>query len=410
MANDVAAPPPAAPAAVDPETPSVVVAAPAPAAPAHQIAGTLLVGAGVASPIARAIATTVSSPGPLPSVKVAGQLRGTGATTGFGEIGLVADLPRARSSVSWDRFTVEPLGGVAFRAEGTTVSVGGGLSLGVLEIDERSFGSSIYRWFDIAAVAEARAGLTLGPAPRDLGLWAALRGRAALRDVGYTGQGPWGPDSRYELALLVGAIFLSCHETSGAQAHIGGGRMRSALLPSVLPAAVRPTINDLYRAHAGDVRRWALRLGGGRLDADDVVQEVFLVASRRQPVFDGDARPATWLFQVTARVAANHRRRSWLRRFWSHLAAQVPDRGTPAEQWPDAPSNVRERVGELYEMLDRLPARQREAIVLFELEEMTSEAIATLMGVPHATVRVWLHRARERLAREAAERVVGGES
>ena len=202
VTNDVAAPPPAAPAAADPETPGVVVATPAPPLSAHKLAGTLLVGAGIASPIAGPNNGLIAWA--LPSVKVAGQLRGTGATTGFGEIGLVADVPRARNSVSWDRFTVEPMGGVAFRAEGTTISVGGGLSVGVLEIDERSFGSSIYRWFDIAAIAEARAGLTLGPAPRDLGLWAALRGRAALRDGGYSGQGPWGPDSRYELALLVG--------------------------------------------------------------------------------------------------------------------------------------------------------------------------------------------------------------
>jgi RNA polymerase sigma-70 factor (ECF subfamily) len=186
--------------------------------------------------------------------------------------------------------------------------------------------------------------------------------------------------------------------------------MSSALLPRLVPAAVRPTIDDLYRAYAADVRRWALRLGGGRLDADDVVQEVFLVAARRQPVFEGEARPATWLFRVTARIAANHRRRSWLRRFWAHLSAQVPDRGIPAEQWPNARSEARERVVELYAMLDRLPAGQREAIILFELEGMATEAISTLMGVPHATVRVWLHRARERLSREAAARVVGDPS
>jgi RNA polymerase sigma-70 factor (ECF subfamily) len=185
--------------------------------------------------------------------------------------------------------------------------------------------------------------------------------------------------------------------------------MRSALLPQVLPAAVRPSVDALYRAHAADVRRWASRLGGGRLDADDVVQEVFLVAARRQPVFAGEARPKTWLFRVTARIAANHRRRSWLRRFWGHLTAQVPDRGVPAEQWPDAPSDARERVRQLYAMLDQLPARQREAIVLFELEGLASEAVATLMGVPHGTVRVWLHRARERLARAAAEHAQGGE-
>jgi RNA polymerase sigma-70 factor, ECF subfamily len=183
--------------------------------------------------------------------------------------------------------------------------------------------------------------------------------------------------------------------------------MRSVPLPRVLPAIVRPTVEDLYRAHAADVRRWALRLGGGRLDADDVAQEVFLIASRRLPLFRGEGRPATWLFRITARVAANHRRRSWLRRFWGNLMASVPERAVPAEQWPNAPSDARERVGQLYALLDRLPARQREAIVLFELEGMESEAIATLMGVPHATVRVWLHRARARLMRGAAAHAQG---
>jgi RNA polymerase sigma-70 factor (ECF subfamily) len=186
--------------------------------------------------------------------------------------------------------------------------------------------------------------------------------------------------------------------------------MSSVSLPRLVPAPVSLTIEELYRAHAADVLRWARRLGGGRLDADDVVQEVFLVAARRLPLFRGEGRPSTWLFRITARVAANHRRRSWLRRFWGTLTASVPERPVPAEAWPNAPGEARERVGQLYALLDRLPARQREAIVLFELEGMESEAIATLMGAPHATVRVWLHRARAHLARGAAAIVAGEDS
>jgi hypothetical protein len=209
--NEVAAPPAPPAPAVEATAVPVVRATPAPAAPAHRWAGTLLVGAGVATPVASPVSTTGTWP--VPSVKIAGQLRGTGPTTAFGELGLVADVPRDRTfgggaslpggaTNSWDRFTIEPMGGVRIRTDETTLSAGAGLAAGVYEVSGAGGANFTYRWFDLDAVVEARAGLTLGPAPRDLGLWIAARGRARLHSNGGNSSG--GPSAPIEAALLVG--------------------------------------------------------------------------------------------------------------------------------------------------------------------------------------------------------------
>jgi RNA polymerase sigma-70 factor (ECF subfamily) len=172
----------------------------------------------------------------------------------------------------------------------------------------------------------------------------------------------------------------------------------------IAPApATAPTVDGLYRAYAADVARWAVRLGGPRIDADDVVQEVFLVASRQLGHWRGEAHLSTWLFRITDRVVANHRRSAWLRRFWENLTGTPDETPVSTDQWPSAPLERREDAVRLYRILDELPEHQRRVVILFELEEMPTAEIAALLGVRHATVRVWLHRARARLLRRARE-------
>lgn len=75
----------------------------------------------------------------------------------------------------------------------------------------------------------------------------------------------------------------------------------AAAEPSLADRAATPvgrgpwSFESLYRAHAGTVSRWALRLLGPMGDADDVVQEVFLVVQRRLREFRGEAEITTWL-------------------------------------------------------------------------------------------------------------------
>jgi RNA polymerase sigma-70 factor (ECF subfamily) len=166
-------------------------------------------------------------------------------------------------------------------------------------------------------------------------------------------------------------------------------------IDSPLPAAEALSVARVFEKHAPAVARWAARLGGPRIDVDDVVQEVFAIVSRRLRGFEGASSLETWLFGITDNVVRNQRRRSFVRRIligWTDDVLELPS-GAPS---PLEELEARRRAARAYEVLDRLPGRDRRVLILFELEQMSSDQIALLLGTKAATVRVWLFRARAR--------------
>jgi len=160
--------------------------------------------------------------------------------------------------------------------------------------------------------------------------------------------------------------------------------------------ALGPDVASLYRAHAAKVGRWAARLGGPSIEVEDIVQEVFLVAKRRLVSFrpDGGGSVTTWLFRTTERIVKATRRKQRLRRLFGVAPA---DDGAGADIAGSIPSDELERRQEIalvYRVLDRLPERQRRVLILFELEGLSTDDIAALVGARVGTVRVWLYRAR----------------
>lgn len=156
----------------------------------------------------------------------------------------------------------------------------------------------------------------------------------------------------------------------------------------------------VFRSYARLVGRWAQRLGGPGVEPDETVQQVFVTVNRRLPGFRGDEQLASWLFQITARVVANQRRSVRRRRTsWAALSPQVTDRAMSSAPGPAEMLEAREAAERFYRVLDRLRENHRHVLVLFELEEMSTEEIAALVGRPAATVRVWLHRARAAFAK-----------
>jgi RNA polymerase sigma-70 factor (ECF subfamily) len=155
-----------------------------------------------------------------------------------------------------------------------------------------------------------------------------------------------------------------------------------------------PVLADVFRRHAADVGRWAARLGGPAIDVDDVVQEVFIIAGRKLGRFRGEAKVMTWLFRITDRVVRNHRRFWRVRRVLTRLTARLGERLAEERGDPEAALAAREAVVAAYRVLDGLPDRYRRVLILFELEGLSSEEIAPLLGARIETVRVWLHRAR----------------
>jgi len=156
-------------------------------------------------------------------------------------------------------------------------------------------------------------------------------------------------------------------------------------------------LDDLYARHAADVKRWVRRLGGPSADVEDLLHDVFVVALRRGFTFRGDARIKTWLFRITHHVVRNQRRRAFVRgllwgRHREEVLASAPVAGTP-----HAEIERRERHLRLYRALDRLPDAYRTALILYEIDGLSGEAVAELVGISLGTLWVRLHRGRAKL-------------
>ena len=164
--------------------------------------------------------------------------------------------------------------------------------------------------------------------------------------------------------------------------------------------AIDAVLDRIYERHVADVDRWVRRLTGPREDVEDLVHEVFLVAVRRRGSFRGEASVKTWLFRIAHHVVRGRRRRDRVRHwlFAHHAEAMSAERGasvTPLEE-----IEQREQSARLYAALDRMPDDYRTALILYEIEGLSGEQVAELVGVPLGTIWVRLHRGRARLLRE----------
>jgi RNA polymerase sigma-70 factor, ECF subfamily len=145
------------------------------------------------------------------------------------------------------------------------------------------------------------------------------------------------------------------------------------------------------------------RLGAPEREADDLAQDVFIVAARRLEAIE-QGRERAFLIGTAMRVALQARRTRARGR--QGLSGDDPD--DEIAPGPDV-AHLVERKRAL-ELLDRvfaqMPADLREVLVLFEFGELPAHEIAQLVGIPIGTVKSRLRRAREeldvRVARELA--------
>ena len=162
-------------------------------------------------------------------------------------------------------------------------------------------------------------------------------------------------------------------------------------------AAAGVDVGRLFDAHAPFLLRVVARLTGAGDHVEDLVQEVFLTAHRRRGELDPGTDLRGWLYRVAVNLVQHHRRSFARRRALQDKAqAQVPEEG-PAG--PDTLAARREQALRIRACLERLPLKQREVFVLFELEELEGRQISELLDIPENTVWSRLHHARERFRR-----------
>jgi RNA polymerase sigma factor (sigma-70 family) len=146
---------------------------------------------------------------------------------------------------------------------------------------------------------------------------------------------------------------------------------------------------ELYDRHGGRVLRYVARRVGV-VDAEDIAAEVFVRAYGRRASCRGEHGSALpWLLGVANHVIADHRRVEGRRLALLERLAETTPTSVEHEQASLAPQLVR--------ALRRVPAADRDALLLVVWGELSYEEAATALDVPIGTVRSRIARARKRL-------------
>ena len=169
-------------------------------------------------------------------------------------------------------------------------------------------------------------------------------------------------------------------------------------MPEQPTAARWQKLMSLLEPVHDQVRGTARRLARDPADGDDLFQEALLRAYHKLDGLRDPSRFRSWFYAVLLSVHRNRARRGFWRRFLSLESERLQGFDPAAPAAPDR-EDERRRAERVSRALATLPVVQREAVVLFELEEFSIEEIADLQRVSLSAVKSRLQRGRERLRR-----------
>jgi RNA polymerase sigma-70 factor (ECF subfamily) len=157
-------------------------------------------------------------------------------------------------------------------------------------------------------------------------------------------------------------------------------------------------VEELFGKHQHEIYAYLLRMLRDPELAADLTQDAFVKAYRAYDHLEKPENARAWLYQIAHRVALDNLRRNKIVRF-------VPLVGEARSTAPSAEHLVMDArlSGELQRALERIPERQRTALLLAELHDMTGLELAAAMGVSHVAARALLTRARESLRQALAD-------
>lgn len=153
----------------------------------------------------------------------------------------------------------------------------------------------------------------------------------------------------------------------------------------------------------------AMHFVPSRAVAEEVAQDAWLGVVRGIHRFEGRSSLKTWLFRILVNRArtAGRRERQAPTPEAGRWPAVDPSRFGPDGTWSDPPADwpddvddrlaAREAVDRLRSMLARLPAAQRQVVVLRDVEGLSAAEVCEILDVTDGNQRVLLHRGRSRL-------------
>ena len=153
----------------------------------------------------------------------------------------------------------------------------------------------------------------------------------------------------------------------------------------------------LVEQYAPTLYRVAFSVLRNAADAEDAVQEAFLRVLRHRDSLEEIRDHRVWLIRIVWNIVLDRKRRAKTRPETddvSELVRVLPASGLSAEESAAAAQHHTRVMG----LVDTLPAKEREVLVLSAFEELSSVEIASVLGITESSVRSRLFRARNLMA------------
>ena len=149
----------------------------------------------------------------------------------------------------------------------------------------------------------------------------------------------------------------------------------------------------LYRQHATRLYNLAIRMMG-RGDADDMLQDIFLLAYRKIGSFRGESTLGTWLYRLAMNHCLDALRSRQTRMGLQTDSLDEPDAAPVASAVPMVGSVSRI---DLERAIDTLPPACRAAFLLHDVEGFGHQEVGTMLGISEGTSKSQVHKARMRI-------------
>jgi RNA polymerase sigma-70 factor (ECF subfamily) len=156
-----------------------------------------------------------------------------------------------------------------------------------------------------------------------------------------------------------------------------------------LPALVASLVHD----HSPLLYRVALSIVRNSAEAEDIVQDAFLRVLQRRHLLAEVAEIRPWLVRIAWNLALDRRRRIRPEQMDDLFAAGLVSATLPADRTLAEATEIRRVLA----AIERLPSKERQALLLSAMDELSTAEIATVLGCTESSVRSLLFRARARL-------------
>jgi len=181
------------------------------------------------------------------------------------------------------------------------------------------------------------------------------------------------------------------------------GSSDAELVAAVLAGDIE-AFSGLVRRYEDACVRFAVRMLGSRVDADDALQSAFMRAFRSLRSCRDPDRFGGWLYQIVVNECRTYASRQRRRELRFTPATDAIERAVAPGSEPEEDADVG---GHIENALGMLPADQREAFLLKHVEEMTYEEMAEMTGVSRSALKMRVKRACDGL-RDLLEGVYNG--